>query len=85
MGPSTGTHNVVADVSFSNAAASTRRSQRKAKKKKQDGLFLSFTKNSAVLVNKQNKPIATRIKGPITQDVKKNKFMKLVSLSSGFL
>jgi len=57
----------------------------KAKKKKQDGLFISFTKNSAVLVNKQNKPIATRIKGPITQDVKKNKLMKLVSLSSGFL
>jgi large subunit ribosomal protein L14 len=55
------------------------------KNKKKDGLILGFNKNSAVLVNKQNKPIATRIKGPITQNVKKNRFMKLASLSSGFL
>lgn len=55
------------------------------KNRKKDGLILGFNKNSAVLVNKQNKPIATRIKGPITQNVKKNRFMKLASLSSGFL
>ena len=57
----------------------------KFKNRKRDGSFLIFNKNAVVLVNKQNKPIGTRIKGPVTQNIKKNKFMKLASLSSGFL
>lgn len=57
----------------------------KAKEKKRDGFSVSFTENFAVLINAQNKPVGTRIKGPVGQEIRKNKFMKLVSLSSGFL
>jgi large subunit ribosomal protein L14 len=57
----------------------------KSKEKKRDGFTVSFKENVVVLVNAQNKPIGTRIKGPVSQEVKKNKFMKLASLSSGFL
>ena len=57
----------------------------KFKEQKRDGFAVSFKENFVVLVNAQNKPIGTRIKGPVSQEVKKNKFMKLASLSSGFL
>lgn len=57
----------------------------RSKKKRKDGLAISFKDNSGVLVNSQNKPLFTRIKGAVSRDLKKNNFMKLVSLSSGFL
>jgi large subunit ribosomal protein L14 len=52
---------------------------------RKDGFLFKFSTNSGVLVNKQEKPLATRITGPITREMKKKKLMKLASLSSGFL
>ncbi len=47
------------------------------------GLSLSFTQNAVVLLNKQFKPIATRILGLIPRELRNNKFAKIISLSSG--
>jgi len=57
----------------------------KFKKNKKDGSSFMFNLNAGVLINKQNKPIATRILGPVTKELKTNKLMKVASLSAGFL
>jgi len=57
----------------------------KFKKNKKDGSSFMFALNAGVLINKQNKPIATRILGPVTKELKTNKLMKVASLSAGFL
>ena len=46
---------------------------------------LFFNQNCVCLINKQGKPISTRIIGPLPSKLKKNKYIKLVSLSSGFV
>lgn len=59
---------------------STRRSyQRK------DGATLRFGSNSVVLTCKLGKTIGTRVLGPLPRVLRRNKFIKLASLSSGFL
>lgn len=52
---------------------------------KKDGSSFLFNLNAGVLINKQNKPIASRILGPVTKNLKTNKNMKVASLSAGFL
>lgn len=49
------------------------------------GLSLSFVQNSVVLLNKQFKPIATRVLGLVPRELRNNKFAKIVSLSSGII
>ena len=49
-----------------------------------DGSFFSLFNNSAILINNQNKLVGTRIFGPIPKSLRKNKFLKLVSISTGF-
>lgn len=56
----------------------------KSKIKKKDYSTTSFDDNSITLINQQNNPIATRIIGPISKKLKKNKFQKFISISSGF-
>lgn len=46
---------------------------------------LSFTENSAVLLTKQNKLLATRIFGAIPKSFKYTKFLRMVSLSAGLI
>ena len=46
-----------------------------------DGSAIRFDKNAAVLINKQNEPIGTRIFGPVTRELRAKKFMKIVSLA----
>jgi len=43
----------------------------------------SFYENSVVLINKQNNPIATRVLGPISVELKK-KHYKIACISAGF-
>ena len=57
----------------------------KKKYKKQDGSFIYLQNNTAVLLNKQGNPIGTRILGPIPRKLKKKKFMKIISLSTGII
>ena len=46
-----------------------------------DGTAIRFDKNAAVLLNKQNEPIGTRIFGPVTRELRSRNFMKIVSLA----
>lgn len=47
------------------------------------GLSFSFSQNAVVLLNKQLKPLATRVIGLIPKELRNNKFLKVISLSSG--
>ncbi len=46
-----------------------------------DGTVIRFDKNAAVLLDKQEEPIATRIFGPVTRELRSKKFMKIISLA----
>ena len=49
--------------------------------KRHDGTSIKFDKNAAVLLDKQEEPIATRIFGPVTRELRSKKFMKIISLA----
>jgi len=51
--------------------------------KRQQGSSISFNQNSIVLLNKQIKPIATRVFGLIPNELKIHKFSKIITLSAG--
>ena len=46
-----------------------------------DGSVIRFDKNAAVLINKNNDPIGTRIFGPVVRELRAKNFMKIVSLA----
>lgn len=46
-----------------------------------DGSLIRFDSNAAVLLNNQLQPIGTRIFGPVTRELRGEKFMKIVSLA----
>lgn len=46
-----------------------------------DGSFIRFDGNSAVLINKENEPIGTRIFGPVARELRAKRFMRIVSLA----
>ncbi len=48
---------------------------------RKDGTYIKFDTNSAVLINKDNEPIGTRIFGPVARELRAKKFMKIVSLA----
>jgi len=49
--------------------------------KRPDGSYIRFDDNAAVLINKQNDPIGTRIFGPVARELREKQFMKIVSLA----
>jgi large subunit ribosomal protein L14 len=46
-----------------------------------DGSLIRFHGNAAVLLNAQFQPIGTRIFGPVTRELRTEKFMKIISLA----
>lgn len=46
-----------------------------------DGSLIKFDDNAAVLLNAQQAPIGTRIFGPVTRELRGEKFMKIISLA----
>ncbi len=46
-----------------------------------DGSLIRFDNNAAVLLNNQHQPIGTRIFGPVTRELRSEKFMKIISLA----
>lgn len=46
-----------------------------------DGSIIHFDGNAAVLLNNKQEPIGTRIFGPVTRELRSEKFMKIVSLA----
>lgn len=46
-----------------------------------DGSLIRFDDNAAVLLNQQDAPVGTRIFGPVTRELRGEKFMKIISLA----
>jgi large subunit ribosomal protein L14 len=46
-----------------------------------DGSLIRFDTNAAVLLNNKLEPIGTRIFGPVTRELRNEKFMKIISLA----
>ena len=46
-----------------------------------DGTVIRFDSNAAVLVNKNEEPIGTRIFGPVVRELRSRGFMKIISLA----
>lgn len=46
-----------------------------------DGSTIKFDTNAAVLINKSQEPIGTRIFGPVVRELRAKRFMKIVSLA----
>lgn len=46
-----------------------------------DGSYIRFDTNSAVLINKDNEPVGSRIFGPVARELRAAQFMKIVSLA----
>jgi large subunit ribosomal protein L14 len=49
--------------------------------RRSDGSVIRFDRNAAVLLNNQLQPIGTRIFGPVTRELRTERFMKIVSLA----
>lgn len=48
---------------------------------REDGSFIRFDDNAAVLITPQNEPVGTRIFGPVGRELRRKNFMKIVSLA----
>ena len=46
-----------------------------------DGSYIRFDDNAAVLINKDNQPVGTRIFGPVARELRNRGHMKIVSLA----
>ena len=49
--------------------------------RRKDGSLIRFDGNAAVLMNARLEPIGTRIFGPVTRELRTNRFMKIISLA----
>jgi len=49
--------------------------------KRKDGTVIRFDKNAAVMIDKKEEPLGTRIFGPVARELRAKKFMKIVSLA----
>ena len=49
--------------------------------RRSDGSLIRFDSNAAVLLNANLQPIGTRIFGPVTRELRTEKFMKIISLA----
>jgi large subunit ribosomal protein L14 len=48
---------------------------------REDGTYISFDENAAVLIDAQQNPRGTRIFGPVARELRERNFMKIVSLA----
>jgi large subunit ribosomal protein L14 len=49
--------------------------------RREDGSYLRFDRNSAVIIDDQKNPVGTRIFGPVARELRDKNFMKIVSLA----
>ncbi|RMF88518.1 MAG: 50S ribosomal protein L14 [Nitrospinota bacterium] len=49
--------------------------------RRDDGSYIRFDENAAVLINDQLEPIGTRIFGPVARELRAKRFMKIISLA----
>ncbi len=53
----------------------------KKETRRDDGSYIRFDENAAVLLNPQNEPRGTRIFGPVARELRDKQFMKIISLA----
>ena len=53
----------------------------KKETRRQDGSFIRFDENAAVLINDQGEPRGSRIFGPVARELREKQYMKIVSLA----
>lgn len=53
--------------------------------KKKNNERICLRENAVILINKQNNPVGTRIIGPMPKFLKKKKFQKFISISTGLI
>ena len=53
--------------------------------RRNDGSLIKFDDNAVVILNNQQQPLGTRIFGPVTRELRCEKFMKIISLAAEVL
>lgn len=53
----------------------------KKETRRNDGSYIRFDENAAVLINETGEPKGTRIFGPVARELREKKFMKIISLA----
>lgn len=53
--------------------------------RRRDGSYIRFDENAAVIINKENEPVGTRIFGPVARELRERNFMRIVSLAPEIL
>lgn len=49
--------------------------------RRQDGMYIRFDDNAAVIVNAEQNPRGTRVFGPVAREIRDKKYSKIVSLA----
>lgn len=49
--------------------------------RRRDGSYIRFDENAAVIINKDQEPVGTRIFGPIARELRERNYMRIVSLA----
>ena len=49
--------------------------------RREDGSYIRFDENAAVIINKQSEPVGTRIFGPVARELRERNYMRIVSLA----
>jgi len=49
--------------------------------RRDDGSYIRFDENAAVIINENREPVGTRIFGPVARELRDKKFMKIISLA----
>jgi len=49
--------------------------------RRQDGMYIRFDDNAAVIVNLDSNPRGTRVFGPVAREIRDKNFSKIVSLA----
>ena len=49
--------------------------------RRRDGSYIRFDENAAVIINKENEPVGTRIFGPVARELRDKNYMRIVSLA----
>ena len=48
---------------------------------REDGTYIAFDENAAVIIDAQNNPRGTRIFGPVARELREKNYMKIISLA----
>jgi large subunit ribosomal protein L14 len=49
--------------------------------RRNDGSYIRFDENAAVIINDESEPVGTRIFGPVARELRERNFMRIVSLA----